>query len=365
MPERTQSPRATLSWQRKLALAGLPVALLLAAGEFAARRFRERAGYPPVGGHSYRDQRIDLLRRGFPSAHDPVLGYVPRSGYAGTDNLWHTTVSIDERSLRRNGPGPRPEGPGVLAVGDSFTFGDQCSDQDTWPASLERRLQRPVWNGGVFGYSFGQTVLRAEALLSVVPCTQVVCSLIPDDLKRCELQRRHTDMPWFVIADHQLVLCGVPVPDSSHDNPLDQQWLRRACGYSALLDMLFWNAAPSWWVGQPREIPIEPPVDGLQIGKLLVERLAQRCRTAGAALLLVLQGDQPEMPAGKPVRATELLAHAQSLGVATLDLASRFEARNRQDPALHGRFFAGHMTPAGNQWVAEQIAAALTTTTGR
>ena len=30
---------------------------------------------------------------------------------------------------------------------------------------LERTLRRPVPNGGVFGYSFGQAVLRAERLL--------------------------------------------------------------------------------------------------------------------------------------------------------------------------------------------------------
>ncbi len=355
------APRRPLSRRKKLAFALVPVLALGAIGEVLARQYRVRQGYPPIGGHSYRDQRIDLMRRGFPCVYDPLLGYVPRPGYSGNDNQWRTAVSIDEHTLRRNGSGPRPAGPAILAVGDSFTFGDQVSDPDTWPARLEHAIQRPVHNGGVFGYSFAQTVLRAERLLDEHVVTQVVCSLIPDDLKRCELSRRYTPMPWFALVAGQLELRGVPVPDTSTNNELDRQYVRRVLGYSALFDMVLWNAVPSWWVGQEREVREHPPGTGLALGKLLLDRLATKCAEKKVALLLVLQGPAPEMAAGTPVRATELLAHAQTRGIATLDLATRFRAMADQDPTLDAKFFAGHMTPAGNAWVAEQIAAALTT----
>lgn len=364
MADPTAAPprRRALSRRRKALFALVPITALLLGGEFAARAYRVKQGYPPIGGNSYRDQRIDLLRRGFPCQYDPLLGYVPRAGYRGDDNLWRTTVSIDERGLRRNGAAVPPAGgPAILAVGDSFTFGDQVSDAMTWPAQLEQLLQRPVHNGGVFGYSFAQTVLRAERLLDELPVDTVVCSLIPDDLKRCELSRRFTPMPWFALEDGHLQLRGVPVPDTSVDNDLDHQYVRRALGYSALLDMVLWNAAPSWWVGQEREVREHPPGTGLLLGTKLLERLAARCRSANARLLLVLQGPAPEMPAGVPVRAPELLAHGRSLGILTLDLATRFRNLADADPTLDGRFFAGHMTPAGNQWVAEQIAAELRT----
>jgi hypothetical protein len=352
--------RRPLSRRRKFLYALLPLTALLLVGEFAARAYRTKQGYPPIGNNSYRDQRIDLLRRGFPCEHDPLLGYVPRAGYHGEDNLWHTTVSIDERGLRRNGTVlPRATGPAVLAVGDSFTFGDQVSDAETWPARLEQLLQRPVHNGGVFGYSFAQTVLRAERLLDDLTIDTVVCSLIPDDLKRCELSRRFTPMPWFALVDGNLQLRGVPVPDTSIDNDLDRQYVRRALGYSALFDMVLWNAVPSWWVGQEREVREHPPGTGLVLGMKLLERLAARCRAGNVRLLLVLQGPAPEMPAGVPVHAPELLAHGHALGIDTLDLATRFRGLADADPTLDAKFFAGHMTPAGNQWVAEQIAAVL------
>lgn len=352
-------PRRPLSRRKRLVFAAIPVLVLLVVGEVAARGYRLRSGFPPVEGHSYRDQRIDLMRRGFPSAHDPLLGFVPRPGYQSRDNLWRTQVTIDEHGLRSNGPAPRPTGPAVLAVGDSFTFGDQVSDPDTWPARLEQRLQRPVWNGGVFGYSFGQTVLRAEQLLERHPYAQLVVSLIPDDLKRCELRRRYTDIPWFVPDGEGLALQGVPVPDSAQGNQLDQQWFRQALGHSALCDMLLWNAAPAWWVGQPREIAIDPPVDGHEIGRRLLVRLAAAAQRHAVPVLLVLQGSTPEMPAGKPVHATALLAYGQTLGFATLDLATEFRRLADLDPSLDARYFRGHMTPAGNTWVAERIAAEL------
>jgi hypothetical protein len=47
-------------------------------------------------------------------------------------------------------------------VGDSFTFGDQVSNHETWPACLERKTGTGVANAGVFGYGGAQSVLRAR-----------------------------------------------------------------------------------------------------------------------------------------------------------------------------------------------------------
>ncbi|MFT4515194.1 MAG: hypothetical protein ACI89X_003758 [Planctomycetota bacterium] len=357
-PKKTSKRR--LSWRRKLLFAMVPVTLMALGGEWFARSFRSSHGYAPMGDSSYRDHRIDLVRRAFPNVHDALLGYRPKPGYADRKNVWHTQVSIDDDGLRRNGDGPAVPGERrVLAVGDSFTFGDQVSDADTWPAQLEQLLQRPVLNGGVFGYSFAQTVLRAEQLLLQHEVDTVVCSLIPDDIKRCELSRRYTPMPWFAIVNDELEMRGVPVPDTAKDNPLDQQSIRRALGYSALLDMVFWNTCPSWWVGQEREVREHEPGQGIHICKLLLERLQQKCAAKNIRLVLVLQGRSPVHRRGAPIRAAELLTHGEQLGVTTLDLASQFRDMAKQDATLEKKFFRGHMTKVGNGWVAEQLAKLL------
>ena len=55
----------------------------------------------------------------------------------------------------------------VLTVGDSFTFGDQVSDKDTWQSCLNDKESRYFFiNGGVGGYGILQSILRAEELSS-------------------------------------------------------------------------------------------------------------------------------------------------------------------------------------------------------
>ena len=350
-----------LSLRRKLLFACLPLLLLCVVGEFAARTFRESKGHSPFMSGSFRDQRIDLMRRGYPSAYDAQLGYVPRAGFASAENRWGTQVSIDERGLRANRfqveAATPPSMRGVLAVGDSFTFGDQVSDHETWPAHLETRLQRPVWNGGVFGYSFAQTVLRAEALLPTLPLDTLVVGLIPDDIKRCEMSKRFTEVPWYDVVDGALVLKNVPVPDSD-DSALDRQYVRKLLGYSALCDLVFWNVAPQWWVGDQREVYVHARgVGGVIAGKLL-ERLAALCRAKSIRLLVVLQ-DVAKPAAWSLADGAAFVAQARQLGVECLDLQSEFAALSAQDPSLCTKWFVGHMSAAGNAWVAERVAAEL------
>lgn len=362
-PNSPKPQKRKLPLRRKLLFAMVPVTVLFCVGEWLARSYRASTGYAPTGGHSYRDNRIDLIRRAFPNVHDPLLGYRPKPDYASKDNVWQTQVTIDGDGLRTHGRPSIVAGTAaadrVLAVGDSFTFGDQVSDGETWPAYLEEQLGRSVLNGGVFGYSFGQTVLRAEVLLDQHDVGLVVCSLIPDDIKRCEMSRRYTPKPWFEFEGGTLQVRGVPVVDSTKDNSLDQQYLRKLMGYSAMLDIVFWNTAKSWWVGQERIVRVHPEGSGLGICKVLLERLHAKCQQKGARLVLVLQGRKPEVAAGPKIRAPELLVHGDGLGITTLDLATRFRRMYEKDRSLQAKFFQGHMTATGNRWVAEQIADVL------
>lgn len=346
--------RERLSRRKKALFALVPLAALCVIGELLVRGYRVRQGLAPFASGSYRDLRIDLIRRSYPAAHDAELGYVPRPDFASADNRWHAMVTIDSDGMRGNGA-PRPEGDWVLAAGDSFTFGDQVGDADTWPARLERELGRPVQNGGVFGYGFAQAVLRARHMLAARPAKDLVLSFIPDDLARCEESRRFTPIPWFDLADGRLVLRGVPVPDSGLDNSLDAQWVRTLLGRSALIDAIAWNVAPRWWVAQQPEVRVHPPGTGVVIAEKLLDMLVPECRTRGVCLLLVLQGQRRD---GDSQR---VLAHALALGADTLDLAAEFTAAAARDASLWTKYFDGHMTPAGNAWVAERIATALLT----
>lgn len=337
-----------LSRRRRVLFGAVATSGFLLVAEVAIRIVRA-----PTHFGSFRELRLDMMKRNYPAERDPRLGYAPRPGFASHDNHWGTQVSIDDDGLRRNGEGAAPPGERcVVAVGDSFTFGDQVDDAESWPAHLEVALQRPVKNGGVFGYSLAQAVLRAELLLEAFPVEALVVSFVPDDLTRCEYSRRYVPLPWFDLVGDGLVL--QPVPPGADDGDTGIRAWKDALGHSALVDAVLANTFRAWWYENDKQRVVPHLVGkGGEIGKRLVDRIAAVCRGRGVRLLVVLQGDTAD-PAG-----VDVIRHAQARGVEALDLASMFLAAEAAAPGLHAKYFQGHMTDDGNAWVAAQIATVL------
>ncbi len=290
-------------------------------------------------------------RFGYPLEHDPLLGYVPRPGDYGRLTTWRTQVEVTPQRLRSNGSAP-PDGASILAIGDSFTWGDSVNDNETWPAHLERLLGRPVGNGGVSGYGFDQMVLRAERLVPELRPELVVLSFISDDLSRCENSYRYAPKPFFRIEGGSLVLSGVPVANARPRDP----W--RGLRWSRLANRVLGGLlGERWWLPHA----VREHDRGLEVSLLLVERLA----TLEAPLLLVAQWS----PRWEHGPARTVLDYAARLGLATLDLEPPLRRRLEQKPGDlwrlffevddRGRTIIGHMQSAGNAWVAEQIAAAI------
>ena len=204
--------RRRIPLRRRLLYAFVPLLLLLLVGEVVARLVRD-----PLHFGSFRELRLDLMRRNYPAALDDTLGYAPRPGFRSRDNHWGTMVTIDAAGLRSNGLDAARQaaldGPPIVCIGDSFTFGDQVDDAESWPAQLQEIVQRPVYNGGVFGYSMTQAILRGEQLMDRHRPRELVLGMIADDLWRSTYERRYTRLPWFDFADDGsgLVLRGVPV----------------------------------------------------------------------------------------------------------------------------------------------------------
>lgn len=352
----TPSPapnRRQLSPRRRLLFALVPLTAILLLAEITIRLVRA-----PTYFGSFRDLRTDLLRRNYPAERHPTLGYVPKANYESRDNHWGTMVSIDADGMRRNGKTPPPAGDKVIAtVGDSFTFGDEVDDDASWPAQLEGLLQKPVKNGGVFGYSLAQAVLRAEAMLEQFPVAALVVSFVPDDLSRCEYSKRYTQVPWFDFDGDGLVLRNVPIDhDAAEAN--SSKAVKDFFGRSALVDAVLANVARKWWFENEKQVTV-PHLAGRgdEIGKRLVTRIGARCRARGVQLLVLLQAEDAQRPP-RPM-AVDVLRHAEANGIATLDAASRYIALRAEDPTLEARWFRGHMTREGNAWIAAEVAAAL------
>jgi hypothetical protein len=119
-------------------------------------------------------------------APNPVTGYSPTHGtFVIREPGWNDATITLRQGVRANPNFAPPSDSSILAVGDSMVFGDQVSDDETWPAILERRLNRQVVNGGVSGYGTAQALLRAEQLFSAKSYSLVILStLVPADLWR-------------------------------------------------------------------------------------------------------------------------------------------------------------------------------------
>ncbi len=287
--------------------------------------------------------------------YDPLLGFVPEPGSrARAGAAW--SVNVDAAGLRENGA-PRPAGLPLLATGDSYTFGEEMNDDETWPACLERELRVPVLNGGVSAYGFDQTVLRTERLLAERRVRGVIVSLIHDDLRRCQCSMLSGwPKSYFDVRDGRLELRNTPVPRPLATRP----WAATLLRHSRLLTWARIATSPVERVEHGR---------GSEVARLLIERLGAQARQ-GLPVLLLIQG--PLAPARgrwprfeqRTLPALHALAqHAERNGIPALDLVALAWREVRQRPSLRPAWYihetGGHMTPQGNAWVALQVARRL------
>jgi hypothetical protein len=257
---------------------------------------------------------------------------------------------------------PRMDGPPfVLAIGDSFTYGMEVNDDQTWPFYLQELLRAKVENGGVPGYGIDLDVLRAERLVPALKPAHLVLSFIADDIRRMEMHRMWgRERPYFELENGALALRHVPVPPSP---PYGSQlpWWEHWIGWSALVDMLRVRLVydlPEYFGDHARALP-------RGAGEGLVCPLMQRLARLGVPTLVVAQ----YAPYGWDNKAYGIEAHRQSLhvldcaakaGLKTLDLFDMVDGAIRaggRDAVFNPH--ADHQSPAGNRLTTGKIAAAL------
>jgi len=268
--------------------------------------------------------------------------------------MWGMQITLGDDGIRSNGPHKNHEGPAILAVGDSFTFGDEVGDVETWPAHLETRLGRTVLNAGVFGYGLDQAILRAEDLIPQYGPSVLIVSFTPADIARCEMMVYYSYKPCFEIQADRLVLRRDHMPEA----------LPRASGFKRLLrhsvlaHALLSKVAPRWWLQTYREVRAHR--QGLPVACLLMARVADLALDEGLSVLVL---GQPESTLvwqydRQDALVSKVLKCARDQGLVSLNLVREYRLLLSADPDVQRRFFNAtgvHMTAEGNAWVAEKI----------
>lgn len=322
--------------------------------------FRIHDGISSFG--SFLEKKRTLFEAAYPVLHDDELGWIPRPGASGTENVWGTRVTILPEGIRSNGTGSgRRKAGTILAVGDSFTFGDQVSDGESWPAQLEKILDTSVINGGVFAYGLDQSFLRAERLIPRYSPDTLIFSFIPNDITRCQLSEiMGVGKPFFeVIGGNRLILENQPTPPP---RAYSIGPIRRMLSHSYLVHRLAMKIAPRTWI-QGRENSRMEHENGLQVACLLLRRLEKLTRDAGIRLLVLIQYERDPSP--DSLRSVAWLRSCAGLrDELILDLHPDLEKIRSTDPRRYARMFDGHMTAEGNLFVAKTLAEVLSETQG-
>ena len=334
--------------------------------------------------------RHDLAGEGKPgtssSLFDAELGWAPRPGRKGR------LASYDEHGARRSAvpleETPRPGLRRVVALGCSFTHGDEVAAGESWCALLsDERAGLEIANLGFGGYGLDQALLRWRRDGRALAPAEVWLGWMPGASLRLTthlpLLANHWTQhilfkPRFALEGGELSLRPNPTPDRASvpalfEDPArllaalgpDDPWIARARGAYQPRGAVWWHrSALARVVMTARERGNRDPRAWLAreesgLGSLvvaLVEATSREAQLAGARFRLLVLPSRHDLEG--PSYWAPVLAALRARGHEAIDLADdlRLAGVVQDDGAWMP---AGHYAPRVHRLVAEAIARAL------
>ena len=260
----------------------------------------------------------------------------------------------------------------ILTLGDSFTYGVGVSDDETYPAHLERLLSPSgrrveALNAGIYGSGTSEQVLWYKRWACHFRPHVVVLTVYANDLQDDQAR------PLFALKGDSLV----PLPrertqDRAHAVRRTTRWLpgySYLSQHSHLLNLVRSQAgalirSQGETKAPPKKTEQAPKDDSLRIYGLVLARLLELVREQGAELAVVFVPPRyaVRVPGSEPQRLTRfkdcLVTSTQDLGVPFRDLTPHFIAQRKNGSPLYydGDF---HCTPRGYRVLASGVSQLL------
>ena len=148
--------------------------------------------------------------------YDASKGWIPKPNLRDVKTFDNKTLNTNAKGLRGKKDFPYTKNKNkvrILILGDSFTFGDEVSDDETYSAYLQAMLpDTEIINMGMHGYGHDQMlILFREEGIKYQPDI-VILGFLPLDMSRNLLRFRDFAKPRFVLERGELKLTGSPVP---------------------------------------------------------------------------------------------------------------------------------------------------------
>ena len=318
---------------------------------------------------------------------DPIRSHVGKAPFHVYDDLLGWTIASSRRS--ENGPyyssaeGLRSQEVGAVVadypaktrialVGDSYTFAEEVSFDESWGRRLEVRLGKnvQVLNFGVMGYSIAQAYLRYVKDVRPWHPDVVIFGMIDDNLRRAMGVYSFLTfpegsspfaVPRFAVVDEQLTLVNTPLPHpeqifsarSINDLPnikydrsyVPFEWDRPYWAFSARSYLFRW--LNSWLQLYKNPRPEVSDVAMKAISLEIFRAFTEKVRADGSIPILVyLPGwREEEYQAGYKGLALQILRTA---GIEHIDLTECLSTVPFADRLMPGH----HYSSKGNEAVA-------------
>lgn len=304
--------------------------------------------------------------------YDDVMGWTVGRNKWSANGLYHSSVE-GIRAPHQGVSFAEVNGKTRIAlIGDSFTFAEEVSYEDSWGYHLEKALgsEFQVLNFGVGGYDVGQAYLRYEKDVRKWNPKVVILSFISHDVRRTMwtypfLAVPDWQMPFskprFVLRDDQLVLKNMPplspdaifnrksmsrVPFMMYDETYrPSEWQDRFVDRSYLARLVV-SLFPQWTA----EHPDSSAEMRLSVNARILKAFIESATQAGTIPLIVYfpsRGEWGDMSATTPL-AKQVL---QEAGLPYLDPTPCLAQLDSAD-----RYLVTHYSPQGNAAVAKCLA---------
>ncbi|MCM8776184.1 MAG: SGNH/GDSL hydrolase family protein [Candidatus Omnitrophica bacterium] len=162
-----------------------------------------------------RHPKFDTIQYDF-DIHDPVRGWALKPGLNNVLVWGDKVLSSNSKGIRGRTeylytkPADKTR---ILMLGDSFTFGEEVGDRETFPYYLEKILPNSeVINMGVHGYGHDQMLLYLKEEGVKYRPDIVILGFLYYDMERNLLNFRDYGKPKFKLVNGQLRLVHCPVP---------------------------------------------------------------------------------------------------------------------------------------------------------
>jgi hypothetical protein len=261
-----------------------------------------------------------------------------------------TLVNSNARGIRGAQEIPYEKRPGltrIVVLGDSFTFGEEVGDDETYAHRLQTLIpSAEVLNLGVHGYGHDQMLLYLkEEGLKYHP-DLVLLGFMPDDMERNVLTFRDYAKPHFAVREGRLELTTGPIP-RPEETVASEAWRSR---FVDLLTMA--RSRYEWRSGRTSALTRELTAAILDEMKSTIEKAGARAAFA----YLPVYGEIPRADEGLTSRERAFFAYCRERGIVSLYIQPAFRAKVKEGARFKT---TGHWGPLEHLTAAEGLKSEL------